>query len=702
LNKKPPFKGRFFCWILWSLKILSESPYWWFFKSHLRYSINNLVAFINHYLLHLMQSLDVIAMPFSNNMRSWTPFVALIIYLFVIFFAYQLGFSGSVYYDDYGPLSRLSRVEDLGSALYYIFSDQSGLLGRPVAMASFLLNTQDWPNNTAAIFRLNVLIHLSNGVLVAGVALLLLRLMRGRNPSNAWLATGAAALWLVLPLQVSTSLIAIQRMAGLSAFFVFAGLLVYLKGLSIQAERPRLGLLLQSIGLVLFTLLAIFTKENGVLLPVFAWVMEFTLLAQCDSTIRWRKVRFALLSVAPITIIAYLAFTTLNAEASYLIRDFTLAERLMTEPQILMEYLQLALLPRTFAFNPFHDDYIHITNLATSPVALASLVVWVMLLIAALARRRCFSMFSFAVLWFLAAHLLESTVLGLELYFEHRNYVALFGPCLALVWLMGRFSSRFPRIAPTIFVIYLAMQTLILVQVTSLWGDRLLAAELWFKDETSSVRAAIHLADIYNNEQRDPSTALHILDQNMQLCPRCMVAALQALMLSCGLESEERTQSRLANIEALGKDPLVFSPGTVNSLQDLHNLVKRGTCLAISWPMLEGINRALLENNRSVQGRDQIRQGLHINLHSIFREQGEYSRAIDELERAWQINRDHGVAYPIVDLWLNQKMFQEATNFAEHEMCRDMPRNPILAHAARERCKSVQEWIRNAKMPPAE
>lgn len=637
-------------------------------------------------------------MPLPYSLRPWTSFAALMFCLVAIFLAYQPGFSGGLYYDDIEPLSRLAHVEDLGSALYYMFSDTSGALGRPIAMASFLLHdVPDWPDNTAAIFRFNALLHLANGVLVAGIALFLLRLMRGHTPGNAWLATGAAALWLVLPIHVSTSLIAIQRMAGLSAFFVFAGLLVYLQGLSIQAERPRPGLLLQSIGLGLFTLLAMLTKENGALLPVFAWVMEFTLLAQCDSIIRWRKARFALLSAAPIAIVTYLAYTTLSAETSYLIRQFTLAERLMTEPQILIEYLQLALLPRTFAFNPFHDSYAHVTSLAASPFALASLVIWTAVLIAALILRRRFPMLAFAVLWFLAAHLLESSVIPLELYFEHRNYVALFGPCLALVWLTGRLSSHYPRIAPAAFVTYLVVQALVLVQVTSLWGNRSLAAEMWLMQEKTSTRATVYLAAIYNNERKDPGTALRILDQRLKTCPNCVAVAIQALMLSCVLEPEERVQSRLASIESVVRGGFIFSVGTASYLQDLHELIKSGKCLTISWHKLENLNRVLLDN-RFVQANQRQNEGLFVNLYNIFREQGEYYRAMDELQVAWKINRNHGIAYLMVDLWINQKMFQEAAQFAENEMCCEMPRNPILAYAAQERCKAIQERIRDATL----
>lgn len=623
------------------------------------------------------------------------PFTVLMLCLVSVFLAYQLGFSGALYYDDFAPISRLARVEDLGSALYFAFSDHSGPLGRPIAMLSFLLHVDDWPENTAAIFRFNTLLHLANGILVASLTLILVRLMRGRTPRDGWLATGAAALWLVLPIQVSTSLIAIQRMAGLSAFFVFAGLVVYLKGLSIQAIHPFRGVLVQATGLGLFTMFAMFSKENGVLLPVFAWVLEVTLLARCDAVIRWRKTRLSIVSAALLVILGYLAYTTLRSDTSYLSRPFTLAERLMTEPQILSEYLRLAFLPRVFAFSPFHDDYTPISSLGASPVALESAIAWTVLLVAVPALRRRFPMPAFAVLWFLSGHLVESTVVGLELYYEHRNYVALFGPCLALAWLAGKLSLRYPRAAPTAFVTYVALQALVLIQVTSLWGDRLLAAEMWYAHNPTSSRAAANLAAIYNNEEKDTGAALRVMDRTLEACPQCIPLALQAVMAACIVEPQEKVASRLAAVKAVVNEGFVFSASAVAYLQGIHDLVKQGHCPAVSWETLMSINRALLQNRFvTASGRT---EGVRVNIASILREQGKYSKAIHELQLAWNVKRDPGIAYPMVDLWLSLGMFREATNFADNEMCRDIPSNPILANASQERCKSFIRWVQNAE-----
>ena len=57
--------------------------------------------------------------------------------------------------DDFHNLESLGAyggVVDLESALRFIFSNESGPLGRSVAMASFLLNDSAWPDNKCCWF----------------------------------------------------------------------------------------------------------------------------------------------------------------------------------------------------------------------------------------------------------------------------------------------------------------------------------------------------------------------------------------------------------------------------------------------------------------------------------------------------------------------------------------------------------------------
>ena len=95
-----------------------------------------------------------------------------------------------------------------------------------------------------------------------------------------WIAVSTAALWLLSPLLASTSLIIIQRMASLCATFVLAGLLFYLIGLSWEVSgRVKRGRWLQAGGIGLGTLLAVLAKENGILLSLYALILEGTVLA---------------------------------------------------------------------------------------------------------------------------------------------------------------------------------------------------------------------------------------------------------------------------------------------------------------------------------------------------------------------------------------------------------------------------------------
>lgn len=632
----------------------------------------------------------------SRFFRTWSPWLALLLCIVFTYLAYRSGFSGSLYYDDFAPLSRLARVENVTSALYFIFSDISGPLGRPIAMASFLAHAGDWPDNTAAIFRFNTLIHLANSLLIAGLAFTILDLTRGSRSNNTWLAVGAAILWLLMPIQVSTSLIAIQRMASLSGFFVFSGLLLYTQGIRLQLEQRQLGIDLQLTGILLFTSLAVFAKENGALLPVFALVIELTLLARCKVSSMWRKQRIALLGIITLSILAYLAHTTLGADSAYLKRPFTLAQRLMTEPQILMEYLRLAFIPSTFDFNPFHDNYEPVANLFATPQALFSFLAFSTLSITAIVFHRRFPLYAFGVLWFLTAHLLESTVISLELYFEHRNYVAMFGPCFAVILLVERAAREYPKIVTGAFLFYLLLQALILAQVTSLWGERLLAAEMWYKNNPSSSRASAHLAAIYNNEHKDPAAALRVMDRRLAECPQCLPLSLQAVMLSCILEEEEKSQSRISSILHAANSGFVYSASAVEYLQDLHGLVSKGTCSAISLEMLEDVNLALLQN-RFVRANGKA-AGLHVNLHSLYRDQGKYDQAMDELLSAWTIKHDQALAYPMIDLWLTQEMYQSANDFVQNELCKDLPRHPALKSAQLERCNAIKKWINGAQL----
>lgn len=612
----------------------------------------------------------------------------------IVYFLYYPGLSGTFYYDDFRPLSGLASVVDLDSALYFISSEISGPLGRPLAMLSFLLHAKDWPGAMENIFLFNVLVHLANGTLVALLAYRLLNLRGLPGNSPAWIAVGTAALWMLMPLQVSSSLIAVQRMATLSAFFVLAGLLIHVNGISIEDRRPALGGALQAIGLGVFTLLGMFTKENGILLPVFALVIQATLLADRTSPSRLRTLRAFAGGAALTIILAYLTYSAIRSGGVFGGREFNLLERIQTQPLILLEYLREAFAPRPYGLHPFHDGYPKVGSLTEHPVALFAALLWPTLAVLSIRFRRRFPVVAFAVLWFIAAHLLESTVLGLELYFEHRNYLALFGPCFALAWAAGRTPVRYRRLAIAGFTAYLATLGAILFHVTSLWGDKLDAAETWFVHAYKSPRAAEHLALLYLEQGRF-SDAYQVMRIQVDDCPQCLASVTQAALLACAAGDAQRTQDYFAQAEELAIQARNVG-GATSVLSAMHNAIEEGKCSLVDYDQLETLNRSLLRHQAGGLGA-LSRKAIHVNLQRIAMTRDDAETALDHLKQAWEADNDRALGHAIVRRLLDRQAVEDAKAFHRNELCKDLPKHPVLGRVERKQCDESMQAILEAE-----
>ncbi|MCK5668465.1 MAG: tetratricopeptide repeat protein, partial [Gammaproteobacteria bacterium] len=107
---------------------------------------------------------------------------------------------------------------------------------------------------------------------------------------------------------------------------------------------------------------------------------------------------------------------------SYATFDFTLGERVMTEFRVVIFYISLLLFPHPSRLNLNHD--FRISHSLLDPVTTllsAGTIVGLVGLAIYLARRE--RLLSFCILWFFGNLVIESSVIGLELVFEHRLYL---------------------------------------------------------------------------------------------------------------------------------------------------------------------------------------------------------------------------------------------------------------------------------------
>src|SRR5690554_8210041 len=83
---------------------------------------------------------------------------------------------------------------------------------------------------------------------------------------------------------------------------------------------------------------------------------------------------------------------------------------------------------------------------------------------------------------------MESTVVGLELYFEHRNYLAALSLFLPLAWYCVVFTPRF-KLLPLIAVVILAILASMTWLRANLWSDNDKLELYWVQSATNSPRS---------------------------------------------------------------------------------------------------------------------------------------------------------------------------------------------------------------------
>jgi len=541
---------------------------------------------------------------------------------------YSLGFGGIFSFDDASGLEGLLTIKDWSTAIVYLTTGGNGPLGRPIALASFLIDAPGYPESASGFLYTNSLIHLLNICLVALVVLRLQRLLPDILPTSPWFAPITATFWGLLPILASTSMMVLQRMTSLSALFVLLGIWIYLLGRAHLDKPNRVFLTLFGIGLC--TLLATFTKENGALLPVYLLVLEFTLLTllRTHSPALWpiRVLRWSII-LPSLLVVGYLLSLIPGLTGAYLPRPYNLVERLATETVILWDYLRLSFLPRLLELGPFHDDYPIYTF--ASPMVWAALIAWVVVIVSAILRRRAYPLLAFAVFWFLAGHLIESTLIPIELYFEHRNYLPILGPVIAFAAL----STRIPiarRFRFALTGLYLAFMVFILWQTLSIWGNR--QQEIWARQHPDSARAVQTVAQSYY-EAGYRDEALRMLEDTWARKPQLSSLGMQALRLRC-YQDDPVAFASLLNGLLNTLDKSYFSYLTMHALDRLQQLHASGNCSQIKAADLQALADALLANPR-FNARGSIRQQLRLIKAHVFISQRELGAATEQLQKAF-------------------------------------------------------------------
>lgn len=594
--------------------------------------------------------------------------------LLVTWFAYAPGMGGSIHFDDQSNLGQLAAINDSTSAFRFITSGNAGPTGRPLALASFVPEAYAWPQLTEVFLRTNILIHLLNGLLVTWFLYLLGCVRNQAGGTAALTAVGAGIIWMLLPLLASSSLFIVQRMTTLSAFFALAGAVGYLYARKQIDRSPIASLCGMTLALGAGVTLAALAKETGALLLLFILAVELTLLKPPSSLNRrtW-NIWFRVVLVAPLVgLLVYLAWVASYSEAVVLRRQFTGFERLITQAEILWKYLYLGFLPNLPNLGPFHDDY---AIQRSVPITLLSVGGWIAVISAAFALRRRAPLFSFAVAWYLMGHVLESTTLSLELYFEHRNYLPLIGPVYALVASLSLLRLPWRRIAVLGLSGYALILAGVLFSVSSLWGNSMVAAEMWQIYKPSSKRANVFLAQSLEQDY-DPYTARRVLKTFLESNPDSYGVRLYILGISCRIEPEESFEEEI-ELLAKGLSTTDFSYFVSNSFERLTKLVREEYCTNIDREQVYNLGLSILMNPKFDVAV--VVHNIHVLLSRIKLEDGDFAGTVKHIEQALDSMYFPETLYLAVSVLNSGGRYEISRDLLLTSLERDPPGHPLRA-----------------------
>ncbi|TFG90999.1 MAG: hypothetical protein E4H15_06645, partial [Syntrophobacterales bacterium] len=225
------------------------------------------------------------------------------------------------------------------------YAPEGGRISRPLSYFTFALNYYFGKLNVVGYHIVNFFIHYLSSVFLFLFIYNTLKHATVRDrygPSSYGIALLATFFWATSPVQTTAVTYIVQRMASMAGLLYIMAMYFYLKG------RTTEGLWRKVLFWGLCALSAassLAAKENAVMLPVSIWLYDLLLIQGVTREMLIKNVKM-LIPVFLFVLSVGLLYTYISTLlAGYTNRPFTLTERLLTEPRIIIFYITLLLYP---------------------------------------------------------------------------------------------------------------------------------------------------------------------------------------------------------------------------------------------------------------------------------------------------------------------------------------------------------------------
>jgi tetratricopeptide (TPR) repeat protein len=224
-------------------------------------------------------------------------------------------------------------------------------------------------------------------------------------------------------------------------------------------------------------------------------------------------------------------------------------------------------------------------------------------------------------------------------------------------------------------MLYTGLQASMLYSVTSLWGNPLLAAEMWSRYQPDSIRATQYLsqqlqADNYYHAARK------VLQEYLERHPNTEGVRIQVLHISCGIE-EPSLNTHLVDKRIESLPTYHFQRGAFDALARVYENTLHTPCEGVDSDTIYRL-ADLMAKNPAYQAYTLELHNLHILMARIGIERRDLDLTMHHLERALAANHNIPTLLFTVKILTSAGLYSTAKEFTEQAHTY-RPSNPLKA-----------------------
>lgn len=469
-----------------------------------------------------------------------------------------------------------------------IFSSDSGITRRPLSMLTFALQVGlDTSVSPSAFRTINILLHFMNAYFLYLLAVIIARELCYDWSEEKLKRFGllVSFIWLAHPLHVSTVLYSVQRMAQLSTLFIIIGAYAYSRTrLRYWHENFSFLIAIRLVFLVVFwSILAVFSKENGAILPAVIVLIEATVFKYRFKNIPSKYFKYSVFSTLAVGLSLFLFFMLHDGYLlkGYAYREFSFLDRLRSETFILLTYLKWFFLPVTSEMTFFHDNIAAIVRFSDLRFVLSASI-WVVLIGVALCVKKNHPIFIFGLLFYFITHFFESTIFPLELVFEHRNYLPYMACSIVAAYTIHLTIAKTKMLlVKRSVVVFMILLCVLLYSRAHHWKDEKNLSTFNVLNNPKSFRTNYHFANFnlrragFLGNESDILTSISLARQYYQNCldikPDNLVALISLLYIDIKYLSAKDADLWIAKMRNIDKS--AYTASEINSLRLLISVI---------------------------------------------------------------------------------------------------------------------------------